>query len=71
MPFRAGRRIWVGKSLGILFVQYILGTLLHPFDCMIPDGKEVDMEGASGLMLQKNVPVIALVSSRLPPTTYV
>ncbi|KAG1358789.1 putative Flavonoid 3',5'-hydroxylase [Cocos nucifera] len=71
MPFGAGRRTCVGKSLGILFVQYILGTLLHSFDWMIPDGKEVDMEEAPGIVLQKNVPVIALASPRLAPTAYV
>lgn len=70
MPFGGGRRICVGKNLGILFVQYIVGTLLHSFDWTMPDGEKLNMEEAPGLALQKAVPVNALAKPRLASGAY-
>ncbi|XP_038985289.1 flavonoid 3',5'-hydroxylase 1-like [Phoenix dactylifera] len=70
MPFGGGRRICAGKQLGILFVQYIVGTLLHSFDWIMPDGEELNMEEAPGLALQKAVPVNALAKPRLASSAY-
>nr|XP_010932510.1 flavonoid 3',5'-hydroxylase [Elaeis guineensis] len=70
IPFGAGRRICAGKNLGMLFVQSILGTLIHAFDWTVRDGEVVDMEESSGLALQKTNPVMALASPRLAPSLY-
>ncbi|URE45060.1 Anaphase-promoting complex subunit [Musa troglodytarum] len=45
IPFGAGRRICSGKLTGMVFVQYMLGALVHSFDWRLPDGEEeLDME---------------------------
>ncbi|XP_029122865.2 flavonoid 3',5'-hydroxylase [Elaeis guineensis] len=71
IPFGAGRRICAGNHLGMLFVQSILGTLIHAFDWTVPDGEEVDMDESAGLVLHKLNPVAALASPRLAPSAYV
>ncbi|XP_008789234.2 flavonoid 3',5'-hydroxylase-like [Phoenix dactylifera] len=70
IPFGAGRRICAGKYLGMLFVQSILGTLIHAFDWKMPDGVEVDMEESAGLALQKANPITAFATPRLAPSAY-
>ncbi|KAL4304506.1 hypothetical protein GQ457_10G006460 [Hibiscus cannabinus] len=72
IPFGAGRRICAGTRMGIVLVEYILGTLVHSFDWMVPPGTgELNMEEAFGLALQKAVPLSACLSPRLAPTAYV
>ncbi|TYI73559.1 hypothetical protein E1A91_D07G137200v1 [Gossypium mustelinum] len=72
IPFGAGRRICAGTRMGIVLVEYILGTLLHSFDWMLPPGTgELNMDEAFGLALQKAVPLSAMVRPRLVPTAYV
>ncbi|XP_054790648.1 flavonoid 3',5'-hydroxylase 2-like [Prosopis cineraria] len=71
IPFGAGRRICAGTRLGILMVQFILGTLVHSFDWKLPEGvSELNMEETFGLALQKKVPLTAMVSPRLSPRVY-
>ncbi|KAF3453127.1 hypothetical protein FNV43_RR03561 [Rhamnella rubrinervis] len=71
IPFGAGRRICAGTRMGIVLVEYILGTLVHSFDWKLPaDVVELDMEESFGLALQKSVPLSALVSPRLPLSVY-
>lgn len=70
MPFGGGRRICAGKHAAIVFVQYMLGTLLHSFDWTMPDGEKLSMEEAPGLALEKAVPVRALVKPRLASNAY-
>nr|ABY77007.1 flavonoid 3',5'-hydroxylase [Petunia x hybrida] len=36
IPFGAGRRICAGTRMGIVMVEYILGTLVHSFDWKLP-----------------------------------
>ncbi|XP_075515913.1 flavonoid 3',5'-hydroxylase 1-like [Primulina tabacum] len=69
IPFGAGRRICAGTRMGLVMVEYILGTLVHSFDWKF-DGEEMDMEETFGLALQKAVPLAAMVTPRLPPTCY-
>lgn len=72
IPFGAGRRICAGTRMGIVLVQYILGTLVHSYDWKLPPGvKELDMEEAFGLALQKKVPLSVMVTPRLPPSAYI
>nr|BBA68555.1 flavonoid 3',5'-hydroxylase [Nemophila menziesii] len=72
IPFGAGRRICAGTRMGIVLVEYILGTLVHSFDWKLPDNvRELNMDEAFGLALQKAVPLSAIVVPRLPPNSYV
>ncbi|KAF7815612.1 flavonoid 3',5'-hydroxylase 2-like [Senna tora] len=72
IPFGAGRRVCIGNKLGVVMVQYIMGTLVHAFDWKLPEGvSELNMEEIFGLALQKKVPLSARVSPRLDPNAYV
>ncbi|XWS73642.1 hypothetical protein CRYUN_Cryun02cG0146000 [Craigia yunnanensis] len=71
IPFGAGRRICAGTRMGIMLVEYILGTLVHSFEWMLPNGGELNMDEAFGLALQKAVPLSAMVRPRLASTAYV
>nr|CAA09850.1 flavonoid 3',5'-hydroxylase [Catharanthus roseus] len=72
IPFGAGRRICAGTRMGIVLVEYILGTLVHSFDWKLPfdDINELNMDESFGLALQKAVPLVAMVSPRLPINAY-
>nr|BAK64099.1 flavonoid 3',5'-hydroxylase [Eustoma grandiflorum] len=71
IPFGAGRRICAGTRLGILLVEYILGTLVHSFDWELPSSViELNMDEPFGLALQKAVPLAAMVTPRLPLHIY-
>ncbi|KAI4368650.1 hypothetical protein MLD38_017185 [Melastoma candidum] len=71
IPFGAGRRICAGTRMGIVLVEYILGTLVHSFDWDLPDGvTELNMDEAFGLALQKAVPLAAKVRPRLSNDAY-
>ncbi|XP_044466809.1 flavonoid 3',5'-hydroxylase 1-like [Mangifera indica] len=72
IPFGAGRRICAGVRMGMVQVEYVLGSLIHAFDWKLPEGvKELDMEEIFGLTLHKAVPLTAMVSPRLAPHAYV
>nr|QOR29536.1 flavonoid 3',5'-hydroxylase [Cistus creticus subsp. creticus] len=71
IPFGAGRRICAGTRMGIVLVEYILGTLVHSFDWELPVGEKMNMDEAFGLALQKAVPLAAVVRPRLAPGAYV
>lgn len=71
IPFGAGRRICAGTRMGIVLVEYILGSLVHSFDWKLPNGvNELNMDESFGLALQKAVPLSAIVSPRLAPSAY-
>ncbi|WJZ89618.1 hypothetical protein VitviT2T_008825 [Vitis vinifera] len=70
IPFGAGRRICAGTRMGIVLVEYILGTLVHSFDWKMPDGVEINMDEAFGLALQKAVSLSAMVTPRLHQSAY-
>ena len=72
IPVGSGRRICAGARLGIVLVEYILGTLVHSFEWKLPDGVvELNMDETFGLALQKAVPLAGMVTPRLSPTAYV
>lgn len=72
IPFGAGRRICAGTRMGIVLVEYVLGTLVHSFEWELEDeGEEVNMEEVFGLALQKKVALSAKVRPRLHPSVYV
>ncbi|GAB4849006.1 hypothetical protein Ancab_003818 [Ancistrocladus abbreviatus] len=71
IPFGAGRRICAGTRMGIVMVEYILGTLVHSFDWKLPPGVDkLNMDEVFGLALQKAVPLAAAVSPRLASSAY-
>ncbi|KAK3443640.1 hypothetical protein EUGRSUZ_B03742 [Eucalyptus grandis] len=71
IPFGAGRRICAGTRIGIMLVEYILGTFIHSFDWKLPDGVDkLNMDEAFGLALQKAVPLSAVVTPRLSVSAY-
>lgn len=72
IPFGAGRRICAGTKMGIVLVEYLLGTLVHSFDWKLAGDQvsEMNMEEAFGLALQKAVPLAAMVTPRLSPDSY-
>ncbi|XP_028110845.1 flavonoid 3',5'-hydroxylase 2-like [Camellia sinensis] len=72
IPFGSGRRICAGARMGVVFVEYILGTLVHSFDWKLAHGAaELNMDEAFGLALQKAVPLSAMVNPWLPASLYV
>ncbi|KAK3032376.1 hypothetical protein RJ639_037094 [Escallonia herrerae] len=70
IPFGAGRRICAGTRMGIVLVEYILGTLVHSFDWRLPEGTKLNMDESFGLALQKAVPLSAMITARLPLSAY-
>ncbi|KAM7250639.1 hypothetical protein ACFE04_022522 [Oxalis oulophora] len=71
IPFGAGRRICAGARMGVVLVQYVLGSLVQAFDWRLPDEvKELNMDEEFGLALQKAIPLVAMVTPRLNPTAY-
>lgn len=71
IPFGAGRRICAGTRMGIVMVEYILGTLVHSFDWKLPNNViDINMEESFGLALQKAVPLEAMVTPRLSLDVY-
>ncbi|KAH7677323.1 flavonoid 3'5'-hydroxylase protein [Dioscorea alata] len=70
IPFGAGRRICPGKQTGIVFLQYLLGAVVHGFDWRLPDGEVIDMKETPGLVMPKTVPIQAFVTPRLASTAY-
>lgn len=73
LPFSAGRRICVGMTMGLKMVQLITGTLIHGFDWALPDGRRgemLDMEEASGLTLERAVPLVVHPIPRLATAAY-
>ncbi|KAJ0978987.1 hypothetical protein J5N97_014461 [Dioscorea zingiberensis] len=70
IPFGSGRRICAGKQVGMIFLQYLLGALVHAFDWAVPEGEEIDMRETPGLALPKTVPLKAFATPRLAPAAY-
>ncbi|PON75725.1 Cytochrome P450, E-class, group I [Parasponia andersonii] len=71
IPFGAGRRICAGTRMGVVLVEYILGTLVHSFEWKLPaEARELNMDEAFGLALQKAVALAATVTPRLALNAY-
>lgn len=71
IPFGAGRRICAGTRMGIILVEYIIGTMVHSFEWKLPNGVEkLNMDEIFGLALQKKVPLAAIVTPRLAAQAY-
>ena len=57
--------------MGIVLVEYILGSLVHSFEWKLPSGvSQLNMDESFGLALQKAVPLAAIVTPRLDLCAY-
>ncbi|KAL2895798.1 Cytochrome P450 98A2 [Bienertia sinuspersici] len=65
LPFGAGRRICPGTQLGINLVTSMLGHLLHHFDWNPPNGEEIEMKEAPGIVTYMSTPLQAVPVPRL------
>nr|KYP40624.1 Flavonoid 3'-monooxygenase [Cajanus cajan] len=73
IPFGAGRRICSGVTLGLKVVQLLIATLAHAFDWELENGldpKNLNMDEAYGLTLQRVVPLSAHPRPRLAKHVY-
>ncbi|URE48981.1 Cytochrome P450, partial [Musa troglodytarum] len=69
---RSWEKDLLGKLTGMVFVQYMLGALVHSFDWRLPDGEEeLDMEEKHGLTISKAVPLKVLLTPRLSAAAYI
>ncbi|BFG31419.1 hypothetical protein CerSpe_176940 [Prunus speciosa] len=65
LPFGSGKRICIGIAMAERMVMYLLATLLHSFDWRLPQGEELDLSEKFGLVLKKEVPLVAIPTPRL------
>lgn len=65
LPFGSGRRVCPGYPLGERMLMYLVASLVHLFHWRIYDGEKVDLSEKFGIVLRKNVPLIATVNRRL------
>ncbi|KAG4932567.1 hypothetical protein JHK87_046569 [Glycine soja] len=73
IPFGAGRRICVGMGLGLKVVQLLTATLAHTFVWELENGldpKNLNMDEAHGLILQREMPLFVHPYPRLSRHVY-
>ena len=49
--------VCIGKLVGMVFVQYTIGVLVHGFDWQVPKEEEIDMKETLGLVIPKAVSI--------------
>ncbi|KAK1419070.1 hypothetical protein QVD17_28227 [Tagetes erecta] len=69
LPFGSGRRICPGLPLGEKMLMYILGSLLHSFEWILPKNEEFELSDVFGFVTKKRKPLVAIPSQRLPDAT--
>ncbi|CAI9284025.1 unnamed protein product [Lactuca saligna] len=73
IPFGAGRRICAGMSLGLRMVQLLTANLVQAFDWELANGldpRDLNMEEAYGLTLQRAAPLMVHPRPRLALDVY-
>lgn len=71
LPFGSGRRICPGLPLGEKMLMYILASLLHSFEWILPKDEELEVSDEFGFVTKKRKPLVAIPSQRLhDPTLY-
>ncbi|KAL0324424.1 UNVERIFIED_CONTAM: Labd-13Z-ene-9,15,16-triol synthase, chloroplastic [Sesamum calycinum] len=65
LPFGSGRRVCPGLPLAERMVTYLLASFLHSFDWKLREGEKYDMSERFGIVLRKNIPLVAIPSPRL------
>ncbi|KAI7746539.1 hypothetical protein M8C21_004681 [Ambrosia artemisiifolia] len=65
LPFGIGRRICAGIPLAEKMSMYIVASLLHSFDWMLPKDEDFELSDKFGIVTKKKKPLIAIPSQRL------
>ncbi|KAK9068012.1 hypothetical protein SSX86_012123 [Deinandra increscens subsp. villosa] len=69
LPFGSGRRICPGVPLGEKMLMYILASLLHSFDWILPKDEELELSDEFGFVTKKRKPLVAIPLQRLSDAT--
>ncbi|KAI3828876.1 hypothetical protein L1987_02986 [Smallanthus sonchifolius] len=69
LPFGSGRRTCPGVPLGEKMLMYILASLLHSFDWILPKDEEFELSDEFGFVTKKRKPLVAIPSQRLSDAT--
>ncbi|KAI3828868.1 hypothetical protein L1987_02978 [Smallanthus sonchifolius] len=69
LPFGSGRRMCPGVPLGEKMLMYILASLLHSFDWILPKDEEFELSDEFGFVTKKRKPLVAIPSQRLSDAT--
>ncbi|CAA3030512.1 Hypothetical predicted protein [Olea europaea subsp. europaea] len=73
LPFGVGRRVFPGAQLGINFVAFMLGHLLHHCHWALPIGmtaEEIDVRENPGQVTYMRTPLQSVPTPRLPADLY-
>lgn len=68
-PFGSGRRICAGTAMVERMFLFSLASLVHSFDWKLPEGVEMDLTEKFGIVLRKKIPLVAVPTPRLFPTS--
>ncbi|KAI3703409.1 hypothetical protein L1987_73461 [Smallanthus sonchifolius] len=69
LPFGSGRRICPGVPLGEKMLMYILASLLHSFEWILPKDEEFELSDEFGFVTKKRKPLVAIPLQRLSDAT--
>ncbi|KAF5774907.1 putative cytochrome P450 [Helianthus annuus] len=69
LPFGSGRRICPGVPLGEKMLMYILASLLHSFEWILPKDEEFELSDEFGFVTKKRKPLVAIPFQRLSNST--
>ncbi|XP_076914965.1 cytochrome P450 71AU50-like [Bidens hawaiensis] len=69
LPFGSGRRICPGLPLGEKMLMYILTSLLHSFNWILPEDEEFELSDDFGFVTKKRKPLVAIPYQRLSNAT--
>lgn len=64
LPFGWGRRICAGRAIGEKMVLYVVASLVHSFDWVLPQDDKLDMSETFDIGLRKSTPLVIIPSPR-------
>ncbi|GMP36941.1 hypothetical protein CsSME_00008872 [Camellia sinensis var. sinensis] len=73
LPFRSGRRMCPGYSLGLKMIWSSVANMLHGFNWKLPNNmetKNLSMEEVYGLATTRKIPLVAVMEPRLAKYLY-
>ncbi|KAJ0482846.1 putative cytochrome P450 [Helianthus annuus] len=69
LEFKPERRICPGVPLGERMLMYILASLLHSFEWILPKDEEFELSDEFGFVTKKRKPLVAIPFQRLSDST--